>query len=571
MIINGYKIKYSEDELKNKLLNQKREIHLLNKTSSAYQDLSNDDKKVIEHLINAAKIINDVMLEQYHPLNLSMKQALEYQAPGNEYISNVLKLFNIINGITAHNSLEENCVEIFEGITPLKGCNFYPADLDEEEFHRILLSMLNNGKIKEVKNILNARTMVRRENDELKAIDFTEYFQDEFSEIANELECAAHYTTDNLFKEYLQWQAQALIQNNPEMDLLADKHWAKLQDTTIEFTISRENYEDEMTPTVYSNQELLNKLSEFNISPVSKDLLGIRIGIINKKGTDLLLKFKNKMGQLTNLMPFCEQYEQLLSQEKNKQSMVDADIIYFSGDYLKNCGAITIAQNLPNNDKLSVIKGNGRRNVYHRQVRNSIDDERITKILNKLIHPNFHKYFNNNAEHIFTIGHENGHSLGPNAHYQTALGKYQHIIEEHKANIISATMMPEYVKDNTITENDLKKIYTSWVINSHLLTIFPQENSAHRVADLIEYNYLTELNAIYFDENKLLHINFDIMPQACKKILEDIIKVQLSKSPQYAKDYINRWTKWSEMSKYISDFKQNLGIKPYIDVVTYFD
>ena len=63
--------------------------------------------------------------------------------------------------------------------------------------------------------------------------------------------------------------------------------------------------------------------------------------------------------------------------------MVDADIIYFSGDYLKNCGAITIAQNLPNNDKLSVIKGNGRRNVYHRQVRNSIDDERITKILNK--------------------------------------------------------------------------------------------------------------------------------------------------------------------------------------------
>ena len=262
MIINGYKIKYSEEELKNKLINQKREIHLLNKNSSAYQNLSNEDKKVVDHLVNAAKIMNDVMLEQYHPLNLIMKQALEYQAPGNEYLSNVLKLFNTINGITAHNSLEKHPVEIFEGITPLKGCNFYPIDLTEEEFHQILLSMLNSGKINEVNNILNARTMVRRKNNELVAIDFTEYFQDEFSEIANELECAAHYSTDSLFKEYLQWQAQALIQNNPDMDLLADKHWAKMQNSTIEFTISRENYEDEMTPSVYSNKELLNKLTE---------------------------------------------------------------------------------------------------------------------------------------------------------------------------------------------------------------------------------------------------------------------------------------------------------------------
>lgn len=571
MIINGYKIKYSEEELKNKLINQKREIHLLNKNSSAYQNLSNEDKKVVDHLVNAAKIMNDVMLEQYHPLNLIMKQALEYQAPGNEYLSNVLKLFNTINGITAHNSLEKHPVEIFEGITPLKGCNFYPIDLTEKEFHQILLSMLNSGKINEVNNILNARTMVRRKNNELVAIDFTEYFQDEFSEIANELECAAHYSTDSLFKEYLQWQAQALIQNNPDMDLLADKHWAKMQNSTIEFTISRENYEDEMTPSVYSNKELLNKLTEYKITPVSKDLLGVRVGIVNKHGTDLLLRFKSEMGKLANLMPFCDQYEQSLSEEKNKQNMVDADIIYFSGDYLKNCGAITIAQNLPNNDKLSVIKGNGRRNVYHRQIRESIDNEKISKILNKLIHPEFHQYFDNNAEHIFTIGHENGHSLGPNAQYQTALGKYQHIIEEHKANIISATMMPEYVKNGTITEYDLKKIYASWVINSHLLTIFPQENSAHRVADLIEYNYLTKLKAIYFDENNLLHINFEIMPQACKKILEDIIKVQLSKSPQYAKEYIDKWTEWSEMSKYVADFKQNLGIKPYIDVITYFD
>ena len=40
------------------------------------------------------------------------------------------------------------------------------------------------------------------------------------------------------------------------MDMLADKHWSMMQDSPLEFTISRENYDDEMTPTVLENQQL---------------------------------------------------------------------------------------------------------------------------------------------------------------------------------------------------------------------------------------------------------------------------------------------------------------------------
>lgn len=89
--------------------------------------------------------------------------------------------------------------------------------------------MLEEGKVDEVKRFLSVRTMVRRHGDELKAIDFTEYFAREFSDIANEIELAAHYTTDEPLKDYLGWQAQALLQNNEDMDMLADKHWAVLR------------------------------------------------------------------------------------------------------------------------------------------------------------------------------------------------------------------------------------------------------------------------------------------------------------------------------------------------------
>lgn len=571
MKINGFKLKYSAPELKQKVSKEMRQIVLIDKDNESYKNLSDGDKKALTHLVNAAKIINDVALEMDHPLNLVQKQALEVAAETSPYAANALKLFNSLNGVAGSNGLDKEPVEIFEGIHSYEGCNFYPTDLDSAELQKIINQMLDDGKTEEVKKILSARTMVRRDGKYLKAIDYTEYFEPEFSEIANELECAAHYTTDELFKDYLGWQAQALIQNNVEMDILADKHWAKMQDTPLEFTLSRENYDDKLTPTIFANKELCERLEKLGINPVPKDMLGIRVGIINKKGTDLLLKFKDEMIKLASLMPYCNEYTQNVGGSKGlKQTMVDADIVALTGDYALCRGGITTAQNLPNNDKPALSHGGGRRNVYHRQVRQCSDKIKAQKILDGLVAPELHKYYDEDADHLFVIGHENGHSLGPDSSYQTALGIYQHIIEEHKADVISAAMMPEYVKAGIISEEMLKSIYATWIIRRHFMIAFPQDREAHRVADLIEYNYLHEHGAFYFDKDKKLHIDFEKMKNVCKQLLADTIKVQLSKSPDYAKDFIDRWSDWKDMQQYIADFKKNLGVRPYIEIVSSF-
>lgn len=571
MEINGFKLKYSVEELNEKVNKQTRKIELIDQNHPAYQALPEGDKKALGYLANAARIMNDVALEMDNPLNLTQKQALEAAAAENEQAALALKLFNSLNGAAGFNGIDKEPVEIFEGIKMQAGCNFYPANLDAEELAKIISAMLDAGHAEEVKKILSARTMVRRSGDFLKAIDYTEYFAAEFSEIANELECAAHFATDDLFKDYLGWQAQALLQNNEEMDILADKHWARMQDSPLEFTISRENYEDKLTPTIFDNKELAERLAELKIAPVPKDMLGVRVGIVNKSGTKLLLEFKDEMTKLAGLMPKADCYTQNVGSNSGlKQTMVDVDLTMLSGDYAMCRGGITLAQNLPNNDKPSLAHGGGRRNVYHRQVRQSGDKEKTQQILDGLVSPELHQYYEEEADHLFTIGHENGHSLGPDSSYQTALGVYQHIIEEHKANLISAAMMPEYVKAGIISAEQLKKIYATWVIKRHLMTAYPASGEAHRVADLIEYNYLTAHKAIYFDENKKLHIDFAKMPQVCRTMLEDIITVQLSKSPEYAKGYVEKLTEWSELSQYIADFKLKLGVKPYIELVTHF-
>ena len=548
-----------------------RKIELIDENNPAYTALSDGDKKALKYLADAAKIMNKVALEMDNPHNLAQKKALEEAAPTNEQATLTLKLFNSLNGVAGFNGIDKEPVELFEDIKMQKGCNFYPAGLTAEELAQIISAMLDAGHENEVRKILSARTMVRRNGDFLKAIDFTEYFAKEFSEIANLLECAAHFADDDLFKDFLGWQAQALLQNNEEMDILADKHWARMQDSPLEFTISRENYEDKLTPTIFDNAELTNRLAKLNIAPVPKDMLGVRVGIVNKEGTTLLLKFKDEMTKLAGLMPKADSYTQNIGGNSGlKQTMVDVDLTMLSGDYAMCRGGITLAQNLPNNDKPSLKHGGGRRNVYHRQVRQSGDKEKTAQILNGLVDSELHQYYDEEADHLFTIGHENGHSLGPDSSYQTALGVYQHIIEEHKANLISASMMPEYVKAGIISAEQLKKIYATWVIKRHLMTAYPSSGEAHRVADLIEYNYLTAHNAIYFDKNKKLHIDFAKMPQVCRAMLEDIISIQLSKSPEYAKAYIEKWTDWSEISQYVADFKLKLGVKPYIELVTHF-
>ncbi|MBQ4400367.1 MAG: hypothetical protein II830_03630 [Alphaproteobacteria bacterium] len=571
MKINGFKLKYSASELKQKVAKEMRQVVLIDKDNESYKNLSEGDKKALIHLVNAAKIMNDVALEMDHPLNLVQKQALEVAAEKSPYAANALKLFNSLNGVAGSNGLDKEPVEIFEGIHIYEGRNFYPTDLSAEELRKIINKMLDEGKIEEVKQILSARTMVRREGNYLKAIDYTEYFEPEFSEMANELECAAHYTTDELFKDYLGWQAQALIQNNEEMDILADKHWAKMQETPLEFTLSRENYDDKLTPTIFSDKKLCERLERLNINPVPKDMLGIRVGIVNKKGTDLLLKFKDEMVKLASLMPYCDEYAQNVGGSKGlKQTMVDADIVALTGDYALCRGGITTAQNLPNNDKPSLAHGGGRRNVYHRQVRQGADKEKAQKILQGLVAPELHKYYDEDADHLFVIGHENGHSLGPDSSYQTALGIYQHIIEEHKADVISAAMMPEYVKDGIISEEMLKSIYATWIIRRHFMVAFPEDREAHRVADLIEYNYLHDHGAFYFDKDKKLHIDFEKMKEVCRNLLADTIKVQLSKSPETARKFIDKWSGWGQMQQYIADFKKNLGVRPYIEIVSSF-
>ncbi len=528
--------------------------------SPEYNELAEGDKEALKHLVKAAVVLDKVNMQLDNPNNLPFKEYLESEiTKGNKQAELTKILFDAQKGVCSLDR-ESNMIELAKGVHERPGKGIYPQDLEKEEFHNILIKMLKEGKTEEVKKILNQRSVVERDGDELKAVDYVDKFKEDFDYMASELEKAAEVSTNEDFNEFLRLQAKALRTPDPMLDAYADKKWATLQDTPLEFTITRENYSDELTETVVENPELKALLDNAGIVPVAKDFLGGRVGIVNKKGTDAILKVKSYLPLMADNMPFKDKYEQNISPDKeSKQTMIDADLVAVTGDVGEFRAGITLAENLPNDDKLSVqLLDGGRRNVYHRQIRLITSDdarEKLQKRLNAILNKDLHKYYNDEADHWFTVGHENGHSLGPKSGTE-GLGKYKSIIEENKADMISLAMLDVLTEAGMYTPEQRREIIVTYAADN-MMTSKPTMSQAHRVRSVMQNYFFIKEGAITISPEGVLDINIDKMVPTARKMLEEIIEVQLSGDFARGEKYVNDYFVWTpEMETMAENIKK---------------
>ncbi len=508
-----------------------------------YLELEEGDKEALKHLVKAAVVLDKVNMQLDNPNNLPFKEYLEAEiSKGNEQAKLTKILFDAQKGVCSLDR-ESNMIELIKGVSERPGKGVYPQDLEKDEFHAILIKMLKDGKVDDVAKILNQRSVVERVGNELVATDYVDKFKDDFAYMASELEKAAETSTNADFNEFLILQAKALRTADPMLDAYADKKWATLQDTPLEFTITRENYSDELTETVVENPELKALLDENGIIPVAKDFLGGRVGIINKKGTDAILGVKNYLPLMAQNMPFEDDYIQNISPDReSKQTMVDADLVAVTGDVGEFRAGITLAENLPNDDKLSIKElDGGRRNVYHRQIRLITSEdarEKMKKRLAATVNPELHQYYNDEADHWFTVGHENGHSLGPKSGTE-GLGKYKSIIEENKADMISLAMLDVLTEAGMYTPEQRKQIIVTYAADN-MMTSKPTLSQAHRVRSVMQNYYFIKEGAMEISPEGILNVDIEKMVPTARKMLEEIIQVQMkgdfSKGEKYVLD-----------------------------------
>ena len=530
---------------------------MLDVDAPEYLELPEGDKEALKHLVKAADILEKINMQIDCHDNLGFKKYLEEEiAKGNKQAELTKILFDAQKGINAIDSLSQK-INLAKGITELPGKGVYPADLSKEEFHQILTKMLKAGKADKVKKILTQRSVVERDGDELTGIDYIDKFKEDFAQMADELDKAAETSTNEDFNEYLKLQAKALRTADPMLDAYADKKWATLQDTPLEFTITRENYEDEMTGTIVENEELKKLLDENNISPIPKDFLGGRVGIVNKKGTHDLLAIKEYLPKLADNMPYKDEYTQNISTEGDvKQTMVDVDLVAVKGDVGAYRGGITLAENLPNDDKLSLAIGGGRRNVYHRQIRFVSDYKKLQERLDAILDKDQHKYYNNEADHWFTIGHENAHSLGPREGSEK-LGKYRNIIEENKADMGALAFVDLLTELGMYTDEQRKQIIVT-TITDNFLKSKPTMSQAHRVRTVMQNKYFAERGAYDIIDGKI-HVNIDKVVPIAKEMLAEIVRIQIDGDFNKAEKYVLDNFVWTDNMELIGQKLQKIN------------
>lgn len=548
----NYEIGLSDEELDRRSDPDKiATIKLLSTDSPEYQSLSEGDKKALKHLIKAADYIADVELQLDDKNNIPFRKYLEQEIEnGNPKAEKAMRLFKGQKGIFSKDTNMEE-ISLAKGLKQSPGRGVYPRDLSVEEFHNILFKMIDEGKDEEVKKILNQRSVVVRDGDELKGIDYVDRFHKEFDHAADELSKASILSSNKDFNDYLKLQAAALLVADPMLDAYADKKWATLQDTPLEFTITRENYEDKMTQTIFKNKELLNLLEEHGITPISKDFLGGRVGIVNREGTEYLLKSKAYLPELAKLMPYNDEYEQTIKND-NKQTMVDVDLVDVTGAVGEYRGKITIAENLPNSDKLSLTIDGGRRNVYHRQMR--ANKEKTLKVYRDLLLPEQREYLSVDDYHHFTVGHENAHSLGPTKN-NAKLGEYRNILEENKADVAAISFVDKLTELGVYTEKERKGLLINFVLQN-FLKAKPDMEVAHRVRQVMQCKYLKDNGAYEILDNGKIYINVDKVVPACQKMLKEIIRIQADGDYNAAKEFINKNFVWTDDMEYVSQILQ---------------
>ena len=251
-------------------------------------------------------------------------------------------------------------------------------------------------------------------------------------------------------------------------------------------------------------------------------------------------------------MPYREQYNNnSLSSEEGelKQTMVDADLVILAGGVGAYRAGITLAENLPNDDKLSLSMGGGRRNVYHRQMRAS-DPTKIQALLDAVLVEDQHQYYSTEANHWFVICHENTHSLGPRI-INDNLGQYSHIIEENKADMGGIAFLDELKDAGYYTEEQTKKVIVTFIVDSFMREK-PSLNQPHWVRSVMQ-NYYQYVNDGYTIENGKVRVNIDKVARNGYTMMEKIIEIQLENDYKKAEKYITEYFNWNDVQKEIGE------------------
>ncbi len=444
--------------------------------------LSENEKKMIPILIEAAKIMDDLFWYEAYGDKEALLNSIEDEDT---------RQFALIN-YGPWDRLNGNAPFIDSVGEKPAGANFYPQDMTKEEFEA--------ADIEDKQSIYN---FVRRnEEGQLYSIPYHIQFQDQVNKAANLLLEAANFADDQGLKSYLLLRADALQNDEYQASDLA---WMDMKSNTIDVVIGPiETYEDQL----YGNK------AAHEAYVLVKD----------QRWSGRLARFANFLPELQEGLPVDDAYK---TETPGTDSDLNAyDVVYYAGDC--NSGSKTIAINLPNDEEVQLQKGTRRL-----QLKNAMKakfDKILVPISQELIDETQRQHVTFDAFFANTMFHEVAHGLGikntinDQGTVRSALKEHASALEEGKADVLGLYMVQQLHQKGEI-EGDLKDYMTTFMASIFRSVRFGA-SSAHGKANMIRFNYFKEKEAFKRNEDGTYTVNYDNMLIAMEDLSRLILTLQ---------------------------------------------
>ncbi|MFH1531098.1 MAG: peptidase [Pseudomonadota bacterium] len=476
--------------------------------------LSDNDKRIIKKLVQAANIMDVLFWKQASPQGLEWRRKL---AQTKTPVARLLFHYLMVN-YGPWDRLANFEAFLGEEEKPLGG-TFYPQDMTKEEFDQWIADHPDQAEA-----FKSNFTVIRRDGAGLKAVPYSEEHKRELGAATKALQDAAALANDKTLKKFLESRAAAFASDDY---MQSDMDWMDL-DSRIEVTIGPyEVYED----------RLMGYKAAFEAFVTVKD----------PEATKLLRTFSKWAGKLEKELPIDDKYK---NTNRGKSSpIVVVDLLYSAGD--TRAGVQTIAFNLPNDERVREAKGS--KKVLLRNIMFAKFEKILRPIAAEVLTVDLLGSLNREAFFNHTLMHEISHGIGPGK-IRNAAGEdttvslalkeiYPHL-EEAKADILGlynnlllvrkgVEKIQDVVQDKDgekkrqLSKEDARRALAATFLAGIFRSVRFGTEEAHGKANLLILNHLVKGGAFVWDgEKERYRVAWDKLESATEACAKDLLMIE---------------------------------------------
>lgn len=490
--------------------------------------LSEEDRAVVNLLIEAGDLMSEIYLRQVHEDNPALRAGIA--ASGRPDRDQLLDMFDLHFGVW--DTLDE--ARAFHGEQPHpEGAGFYPTDMTRADFEAWIAAHPEDEAA-----FKSLYTVIRRDGDRLVAIPYSDYYRKWLEPAAALLRQAADITGNASLKTYLSLRADAFESDDY---FESDMAWMDLEDTPIEVVIGP--YE------VYTDGLFGYKAAFEAFITVKKP-----------EESAALAAYKAHLKDMEANLPVEERYKNF--KRGFESPIVVADQIHGGGDNVP--GVQTIAFNLPNDERVREAKG--AKKVILENVLGAKFDRILAPMAGHVLAPGQAALLSRKYMALNTLFHELSHSLGPGSiekdgretTVNVELRDLYSAIEEGKADIMGIYNILYMMEIGELPASERDAALATWFAGLFRSMRFGIDE-AHGQGAAYQYGYMKDHAAFSIDDAGLHRIDFEAAVAAIRDLVHDVVVLEANGDYDAAARFLEQYARKDPM---LEEVNKSLGDIP---------